>query len=305
MDEEAIAAGKVLAAQDKRFHIHYSPFSAMFKVLTQPGLAKGSKTEGNFVDGVLIDIGISSPQLDGSRGFRPEDTYDSPLDMRFDQRPHVESALQFVQRVGRHQLASCIEHYGGEHPLAARRIADAIALAKASGSLPTRTAAFGALVANAKGHEYQAMHPAKMTFQALRIQVNQEYDELRGGLEASMKLLKDGGKTAVLTWKHTECAILVDHARKHEVSKGGGGEGGGEEEVLLPVKRYLEPSAQRPFSFLAFDLTFERSFNLWSFYKSSFSFIFLLNACLCGSFRCLFYRWPCRRRHFANGWSLT
>jgi len=219
MDEDAIAAGKVLASQDKRFHIHYSPFSAMFQVLTQLRVAKGSSPEGNFVDGVLIDIGISSPQLDGSRGFRPEDTYDSPLDMRFDQRPHVESALQFVQRVGRHQLASCIEHYGGEHPLAARRIADAIALAKANGSLPTRTAAFGALVANAKGHEYQAMHPAKMTFQALRIQVNQEYDELRGGLEASMKLLKDGGKTAVLTWKHTECAILVDHARKHEVKE--------------------------------------------------------------------------------------
>lgn len=84
--------------------------------------------------------------------------------------------------------------------------------------MPSRTAAFGALVAGAKGHEYQAMHPAKMTFQALRIQVNSEYAELRAGLEASMRLLKDGGKTAVLTWKHTECAILVDHARKHEVS---------------------------------------------------------------------------------------
>jgi 16S rRNA (cytosine1402-N4)-methyltransferase len=126
MDDEAVAAGKLLEQQDKRFRIHHSPFSAMFAVLSSPGAAKGSSPRGGFVDGVLIDIGISSPQLDGARGFRPEDAFDSALDMRFDQRPHVESALGFVHRVGRVELASCIEHYGGEHPLAARRISDAV-----------------------------------------------------------------------------------------------------------------------------------------------------------------------------------
>ena len=198
---------------------------------------------GGFVHGVLIDIGISSPQLDGGRGFRVE--FEGPLDMRFDQRPHVESAIQFLHRVDRHevptslslsciflmhsytihfmwrvdrhevrvpqaqprsilrwvfaiflgthtffstlpnslslslsplfffwlQLAATIEAYGGEHPLAAQRIADAVALAKLTGSLPERTTAFAKLVADAKGKEYQAMHTAKMTFQALRIQV--------------------------------------------------------------------------------------------------------------------------------------
>jgi 16S rRNA C1402 N4-methylase RsmH len=89
------------------------------------------------VNGVLIDIGISSPQLDGARGFRPE--FDGHLDMRFDVSDHVETALQFLHRVDRHELAKTITEYGGEHPLAAQRIADAIALAKLDGTLPTRT----------------------------------------------------------------------------------------------------------------------------------------------------------------------
>ena len=93
--------------------------------------------------------------------------------MRFDVDPAhgIESAFDFVQRVDRHVLAKSIEEYGGEHPMVARRIADAIALAKREGTLPTRTGAFAQLVAKAKGKEYQKMHPAKMTFQALRIQV--------------------------------------------------------------------------------------------------------------------------------------
>jgi len=66
--------------------------------------------------------------------------------------------------------------------MVARRIADAVALAIRDGSLPTRTAAFAQLVAKAKGKEYQKMHPAKMTFQALRIHVNREFHELKRGM---------------------------------------------------------------------------------------------------------------------------
>lgn len=91
-------------------------------------------------------------------------------------------SVQYIYRVDRHELAQAIHHYGGEHPLAARRIADAIALAKRDHSVPERTGRFGEFVRKAKGLEYQAMHPAKMTFQALRIVVNREYDELRGGM---------------------------------------------------------------------------------------------------------------------------
>ena len=80
MDPEAVKVGKLLEAQDKRFHIHHSPFSGMAQVLTSGEW--GGKDGANFVHGVLLDLGISSPQLDGDRGFRPE--FDSPLDMRFD-----------------------------------------------------------------------------------------------------------------------------------------------------------------------------------------------------------------------------
>ena len=107
-----------------------------------------------------------------------------------------QTALGFVQRADRHELAAAIVAYGGEHPLAARRIADAVALAKQQGTLPERTHAFARLVSDAKGKEYQAMHAAKMTFQALRITVNKEYEELRGGLKAAMELLRDGGKVS-------------------------------------------------------------------------------------------------------------
>jgi len=212
MDEEAVVVGRQLEVEDSRFHMHHAAFSQMAEVLkAEPGRAGGA-----FVNGVLIDIGISSPQLDGGRGFRPE--FDGPLDMRFDMRPSVENALQYVQRVGRHELAAAIEAYGGEHPLVARRIADAVALAKAENRLPERTQPFARLVADAKGREYQQMHPAKMTFQALRIVVNREYDELRGGLAAGLDVLANGGKLAIITWKHTECAIVVDFSRRTEVA---------------------------------------------------------------------------------------
>lgn len=212
MDEEAVKFGRALEHEDQRFHMHHACFSEMVRTLMD---WTGRKV-GAFVDGILIDIGISSPQLDGARGFRPE--FDGPLDMRFDVRPEVESALQYLHRVDRKELALAIQHYGGEHPLAARRIADAVALAKLSGTLPERTGAFGALVARAKGLEYQAMHPAKMTFQALRIVVNREYDELRAVLVAGLDLLRAGGKITIITWKHSECAIVVDFSRKHEIA---------------------------------------------------------------------------------------
>ena len=130
----------------------------------------------------------------------------------------MESALQYLHRVDRQELAAAIEAYGGEHPLVARRITDAVALAKQSGTLPERTGGFAKLVADAKGREYQQMHPAKMTFQALRIVVNREYDELRAGLAAGMEVLAHGGKLAIITWKHTECAIVVDYSRRNEVA---------------------------------------------------------------------------------------
>ena len=208
LDPEAITVGRALEKEDSRFHMHHSPFGSMFKVMRE----KDSKVK---VSGVFLDLGISSPQFDDkSRGFRPEQ--DGPLDLRFDVTSGV-SAYDFLLKVSRNDLRDIIFKYGETNDkLSAQRIADAIVLARDTNALPKTTKAFATLVANAKGAEYQAMHPAKMTFQALRIHLNEEFDEFRRGMEGAMKLLKENGKLGVLTWKHSECAILIEYFRKVE-----------------------------------------------------------------------------------------
>ena len=199
VDEEAIKAGKELERQDSRFTIHRAPFSQMLKHLDSS------------VQGVLLDVGISSPQLDGGRGFRPE--VEGPVDMRFDATDASETALQYLVRASRQELAAALEAFGGERPAHARRIADAVALAKEEDpSLSSMTTSkLAQLASAAKGHrEYQQMHPAKMTFQALRVAVNREFAELKDGLAAATEACGSNGAVAVLTWKHAECAVVVD-----------------------------------------------------------------------------------------------
>jgi 16S rRNA (cytosine1402-N4)-methyltransferase len=148
--------------------------------------------------GVFLDLGISSPQFDDQgRGFRPEQ--DGPLDLRFDLTKGVP-AYEFLKTVDRDELMRIVGEYGEtSDPSAARRVADAVVVARESASLPSTTKAFASLVAAAKGKEYQAMHPAKLTFQALRIHLNQEFDEMRRGMRAAMEILRDGGALGVLT----------------------------------------------------------------------------------------------------------
>jgi len=167
-----------------------------------------------------LDVGISSPQLDGGRGFRPE--VEGPVDMRFDATDASETALQYLVRASRQELAAALEAFGGERPAHARRIADAVALAKAED--PTlqsmTTSKLAQLASAAKGHrEYQQMHPAKMTFQALRVAVNREFAELRDGLQAATEACGLNGAVAVLTWKHAECAVVVDFQATHSLAE--------------------------------------------------------------------------------------
>lgn len=204
MDPEAIKVGKALMAEDPRFVIHHAPFSSMRKVLGSLGVAPGS------VDGVLLDVGISSPQFDDvSRGFRPE--ADGPLDLRFDISKGVP-ASEFLETVPHAELVRIIDEYGeesgGGH--GARRIADAICLARSRGELPATTKSFAELVARAKGKESSGIqvHPAKMTFQALRIHLNREFDEMRKGIRAAFKMVRDGGRIGLITWKFSERKIV-------------------------------------------------------------------------------------------------
>ena len=203
MDPEAISAGKELERADSRFAIHHAPFSSMAATLRPLGVRPTA---------VLFDLGISSPQFDEAhRGFRPE--ADGPLDLRFDQGKGVP-AWQWLETVERMELIRVLHEYGETSDLAAaRRIADAICLARAEKALPRRTREFASLVAEAKGKEYQAMHPAKLAFQALRVHLNDEFGEARAGLRAAFDLLDDGGRIGVITWKHSECALVVDFFR--------------------------------------------------------------------------------------------
>ncbi|KAK3279814.1 hypothetical protein CYMTET_12318 [Cymbomonas tetramitiformis] len=216
MDPEAIKVGKELMAKDPRFTIHHAPFSSMRKVLKPHGVKPSS------VAGVFLDLGISSPQFDDtSRGFRPE--ADGPLDLRFDISKGVP-ASEFLQTVPHSELVQIINEYGEESAGgdAARRIADAICLARSRGELPTRTKAFAELVAQAKGKETsgQVMHPAKMTFQALRIHLNDEFGELRKGMRAAFKLVGDSGRIGLLTWKFSERDIVDQVFRSLEAVRG-------------------------------------------------------------------------------------
>lgn len=210
MDPEAIKVGKALMAEDSRFTIHHAPFSSMKRVLRSLGVLPGS------VAGVFLDLGISSPQFDdNSRGFRPE--ADGVLDLRFDNSKGVP-ASEFLKMAPHAELVRIIDEYGEEGDAAARRIADVICLARSRGELPTRTKPFAALVARAKGKETsgQVMHPAKMTFQALRIHLNDEFGEMRKGMRAAYKLVSEGGRIGLITWKFSERHILDEVFRSLE-----------------------------------------------------------------------------------------
>ena len=142
--------------------------------------------------------------------------------MRFDASEQSETALQYLVRASRQELAAALEAFGGERPAHARRIADAVALAKAED--PTlqsmTTSKLAQFASAAKGHrEYQQMHPAKMTFQALRVAVNREFAELRDGLQAATEACGLNGAVAVLTWKHAECAVVVDFQATHSLAE--------------------------------------------------------------------------------------
>jgi len=206
MDPEAIKAGRELEKEDARFTIHHAPFGQLAQVLKKAGVRPA---------GIFLDLGISSPQFDdATRGFRPEQ--DGPLDLRFDVERGIP-ASEYLRAVPRDELRRVIHEFGETtDAAAARRISDAIVLAREAGMLPSTTKEFAALVARAKGKEYQMMHPAKLTFQALRIALNQEFDEMRRGLFAAFEIMPEHGRLGVLTWKHSECAILIDFYRDFE-----------------------------------------------------------------------------------------
>ena len=192
-DPEAIQYGETVAASSGgRLALVRERFSRMRQALTDRGVES--------VDGVTLDIGVSSIQLDQPRrGFSFQ--ADGPLDMRMGQSG--QSAADFLNRADEAEIADVVFHYGEEPK--ARRIARAIV----AGRPIERTGQLADIVRKAVGHKPGAKKdPATRTFQAVRIHINEELQELEGGLAAAEQVLAPGGRLAVVTFHSLEDRIV-------------------------------------------------------------------------------------------------
>jgi 16S rRNA (cytosine1402-N4)-methyltransferase len=175
--------------------------------LLNQSFASLAEVQGLRADGLLADIGVSSLQLDdAARGFSFQ--ADGPLDMRMDPRSE-RSAEQVVNHLDERQLADVIYEFGEERR--SRRIARAICRSR-----PIRSTAHLAQVisAAARSMKPERIHPATRTFQALRIFVNRELDDLRALLEAAPRILKPGGRVVVISFHSLEDRIVKDAFRE-------------------------------------------------------------------------------------------
>ncbi len=194
---------KVFGEQAQRLH---GNFADMKSICGQIGVAE--------VDGVLLDLGVSSPQLDvAERGF--SFGRDGPLDMRMD-RTRGRSAADWVNEEDEQILADVIYRFGEERD--SRRIARAIVQAR-EGRRIERTAELAEIVERAKGGRRGPSHPATKTFQALRIAVNAELESLQAGLDAGLDMLRPGGRMAVITFHSLEDRMVKEFFKRHTVRR--------------------------------------------------------------------------------------
>ena len=211
-DPDAIAAGAALAAADPRFDIRRARFAEL------PHIADDAGLRGR-VDGLLVDLGVSSPQLDDAgRGF--SFSADGPLDMRMDPETGP-SAADWLAAADERDIARVLKDYGEER--FARRIARTVCEARRAGRIAT-TGQLAALCERAVPTREPGKHPATRTFQALRIQVNRELDELRTLLQGVCDLLTVGGRLVVISFHSLEDRIVKrfirDESRGAALPKG-------------------------------------------------------------------------------------
>lgn len=194
-DPEAVAVAQEMAAQDVRIHVHHAPFGDLASELAKAGV--------EVVDGLLLDVGVSSPQIDDAqRGF--SFMRDGPLDMRMDPT-RGPSAAEWLASVSVEQLQEVIACYGEER--FARSIATAIAARREVRPFSS-TLELADIVAGAVRTREKGQHPATRTFQALRIFINQELEELARALTAALVLLKPEGRLAVISFHSLEDRLV-------------------------------------------------------------------------------------------------
>ena len=196
-DPEAVAEANGI--EDGRFTIRHSAFSQMNEI------------QGASVAGVLLDLGVSSPQIDSPlRGFSFR--FDGPLDMRMD-TTRGESVAQWLETAEVNQIAEVIREYGEER--FAGPIAKAIVTRRQERGPISTTTELAQLVADAVKTREQGQNPATRTFQALRIFINAELEELQQALDACLHLLQPGGRLVVISFHSLEDRIVKQFIAKY------------------------------------------------------------------------------------------
>jgi len=199
-DPQAIAAGRRRFADEPRLELVQADFASLAEMVATRG-------RGRAVRGVLLDLGVSSPQLDTpERGF--SFSKDGPLDMRMD-TTRGERAAEWLARVGERELADVIFELGEER--FSRRIAAAIVAARIAQPI-TRTAQLAEIVQRAV-RTRDGKHPATRSFQAIRMFINDELGQLRRALEAAFSVLAPGGRLAVISFHSLEDRIVKQFIR--------------------------------------------------------------------------------------------
>jgi 16S rRNA (cytosine1402-N4)-methyltransferase len=207
VDPEAVSVARELERADPRFHIIHRPFGDLAEAL-----------EGVAVNGVLADLGVSSPQLDDRhRGFNVTEA--GPLDLRMNHSAGIP-AREWLRDVSVEELAWVIHAHGEDHdPILAERIAQTILerqKAMPSGLIPLTTQ-LADIVRQAKANiNDSGMHPAKLTFQAIRVFLNEEMRQLDDVLDGAFKRLAPGGRCCIISFKKKEANAITKFVREHE-----------------------------------------------------------------------------------------
>ena len=201
-DPQAIAVANELAAQDKRVSVVHDGFATFQTALDALGIKK--------IDGALFDLGISSPQIDeGERGFSFR--FDAPLDMRMDPTRGM-SAAEWLAVAEEQEIHEVIKNYGEER--FSRPIARAIVAAREIEPIAT-TGQLARLVAQVVRTRERGQDPATRTFQAIRIYINRELEEVAAVLPQAVAMLHPGGRLAVIAFHSLEDRIVKQFMNQH------------------------------------------------------------------------------------------
>jgi len=244
IDRDADAEKRAAGLQEK-YGDRFTFVRGCFGDVAEHLEALGLDQDGGSVDGFVLDIGVSSYQIDeAERGFSFR--FDGPLDMRMD-RESGQSAADIVNEMEEGDLADLIYQYGEER--LSRRIARAI-IERRRGQKFSRTSDLADVVRGVVPKSKDGLDPATRTFQALRIAVNDELGELERALEASLSILKPGGRLVVVSFHSLEDSIVKRFMREKSGASGGASrhmpvsEASGKEPLLtLPSKKALKPGS--------------------------------------------------------------